>query len=713
MEYDTDATEGSATGLNYMDYIEVKVEPLDEDYSPQVNVEPMNEMNTMTNLKVKKEADINDMDFTHQSKVDSVDEVNTMTNIKSEKEPHSALDELTAEIFLKHYGLMHKKPLTKDKITDISENDNTKETSSNVDDEAVRIFRSAGYGYIDGKLAVMKKEDEENISQSEKTDDEVDLEENEIDNLTPVANPNDTLITCYICNESFTDLISLRNHRTIHRKGNYLRCDKCKFSCITQRRLDFHKLDHETVGVYRCEKCDKCFPTSSHLYRHDSNVHIGLRPYGCPACEYRTYSLQSLQRHELRHKLTCPVCNEQFTLYKDLNKHITEQHLPKPHKCSECDAAFPIRSQLMVHMSIHATKAGIQSFHCSLCDTGYASEFRLRQHVYRLHTTDKKFECGTCGERFPHKYLLTRHEVRHSDDLKLSCEICGKKYARRDSLKAHMASHSNKTFPCSVCGLEYFTERMLNNHIDRKHADSIETNFECSTCGKAFGKKWLLKEHMAIHSNVQKFSCQICAKSFKHEKSLKDHEGTHSDSISLDFDCEQCDKKFRTKRNLREHMNNIHAPEDKRRNRLEKRAMQERARQEIKRKNKAKKMSGENSSEEQLGEDAESFEGNGAVGMNSLISEQMKESGVQLDDENQTVTSVKNVSIPNAVSEDEGVEVTQNPIKGYIIVQEDPHKNNEVIDFKNVDIINGPDALDVEDHYDNHNMSDNAGDFKV
>ena len=658
-----------------------------------------------------------DMDYSHKTiKTEPLDENEAVTQLQSNQKNQSPLDKLSAEIFLKHYGLAHKSSLIKAEIPDNGENNETKE-GSNKEDDAVKIFRSAGYDYIDGRLTVMgaKNDDAENNADdrytvvkvendieentSQLTDDEV--EDDDIDNQTPVGNPSDTLITCYICNESFTDLISLRNHRTIHRKGNYLKCGLCRFSCITQRRLDFHKLDHEIVGAFPCKKCDKSFPSSSHLYRHDSNVHVGLRPYGCPACEYRTYSLQSLQRHELRHKLTCPTCNEQFKVYRDLNKHMTDKHMPKPHKCSECEAAFPIKSQLLVHLSIHATKAGIQSFHCSLCDTGYSSEFRLRQHVYRLHTTEKKFECGTCGELFPHKYLLTRHEVRHSDELKQACEVCGKKYARRDSLKAHMASHSNKTFPCSVCGLEYYTKRMLKNHVDRKHAESIETKFECDICQKPFGKKWLLKEHMQIHSNIPKYSCPICNKSFKHEKSLKDHEGTHSDSISLDFECEKCDKKFRTKRNMREHMNNIHGPQDKRRNRLEKRALQERMRQEIKRKNKAKKLLDQDGSDEQITDDTVGFDDDGADGMNcSLTLEQMKASGKHLDAENQIKQepSDDNFLIRNTTNERTVNETTGSPIKGYIIVQEDPRKNNEVIGTGNVDMINSSSAMGIDGH---------------
>ena len=284
-------------------------------------------------------------------------------------------------------------------------------------------------GELTGTVA--GNEDDENIYQSGKTD---EVSENDTDDMTSVEHHIKSLLLCYICNKPFSDQRSLYAHRLSHRSERYSKCDECKFRCNTARRLECHKLEHKIDSVYRCEKCEKCFITSFHLYQHDTNIHAGIKPFGCSKCEYRTYTVQNLQRHELKHKLTCPICNEIFSQCRDLNKHMTRLHLPvpKPHNCSECDVSFPRQSLLVAHQATHTS---LKSFLCNVCDKCYPSDFALRRHVYRVHPKETKHVCKICGQRFKVKYELRRHEVKHSGGRKHACSICGKMYARRDSLK--------------------------------------------------------------------------------------------------------------------------------------------------------------------------------------------------------------------------------------------------------------------------------------
>ena len=639
------------------------------------------------------------------------DDMTTATVAQNDKETQNIVDELTAAISINQSGNRNKQSTRQDEIIAHITTDTTDEKSGTLEQSNVLNRIPSTWNMDNLAKASTENNDDDDRCQSEKTIEEV--AENDTDNLAQAENHNKSLLSCYICNKSFCDLSSLRKHRSSHRKAGYLRCDECKFCCMTTRRLEFHKLEHKTVGIYRCEKCGKCFPTSLHLYRHDSNIHAGIKPYGCCDCEYRTYTFQSLQRHELKHKLTCPVCNEHFSQNRDLNKHMTQLHLTKPHKCSQCDASYPIRSLLIAHIATHATSAGIKSFHCTVCDKGYTSEFRLRQHIYRAHTTEKKHECKTCGERFPLKYLLTRHEVKHSEELKHVCIVCGKTYMRRDSLKSHMASHSgSKSFMCSVCGTGYFTERMLRNHMARRHADSAEERFPCDICGKAFGRNWLLKEHMVIHSSEKKFCCKICGKTFKHEKSLRDHKGKHSDDIAQQFECDKCEKKFRTQRNLREHMNHTHGPEDKRRERLQKRAQQERARQQKKRKDKVEKTSCQNSRLEPNEKGTKCFGENDADELNSLTSMQIKASEVPKIAKNQTKADDKNLSTSSTVSVDNEYEKTGNSLKDHITgesagrqKQVDHLQDDEDMDFETFDINKVSDVMDVDDNDDYHSAN--------
>ena len=514
---------------------------------------------------------------------------------------------------------------------------------------------------MDGIATVRtEKDDDENSDQSEKTDKEV--VENDTDNTARAEIHNKSLMSCYICNESFSDLSSLRKHRLSHRKEKYFKCDECKFCCSTQRRLEFHKLEHKASGIFRCERCGKCFKTSFHLYRHDTNVHAVIKPYGCSDCEFRTYTVHCLKRHELKHKLTCPVCNEHFLQHTVLSKHMTQLHFPKllqkPHKCSECGASYTNQSLLIEHQATHAA---LKSFQCKLCDKFYPSDFALRKHVYNVHRKEKKHECKTCGHCFEYKYLLARHEIKHSGERKYVCSVCGKTYTRLDGLKLHMT----------------------------------------------------LKEHTDTHSGEKNFCCKICGKTFKLMRSLLDHESTHSDDIRPTFECDKCKKKFRAKRYLREHINHIHGPEDKRRERLQKRVQQERAREHRKRMEKLENTFFLESKLQQKWKDTKCFERNDAAELNSLISRQIKTSKVP---KNKIKTDDKNLSTLSTVSVDKGHEKTGKPLTGHSTGKRlgtqklmDPIQDNKDKGFENFDIKEVSYVMDVDDndHNDDNFASTN------
>ena len=163
-----------------------------------------------------------------------------------------------------------------------------------------------------------------------------------------------------------------------------------------------------------------------------------------------------------------------------------------------------------------------------------------------------------------------------------------------------MASHSgSESYACLVCRSGFFTERILKRHIARRHADTTDAKCLCNIYGKANSKNWLLTEHMdRTHSSEKKICCKICGKTYKQGRSLREHEETHNDETSPKFECDKCDKKFRIQRYLRDHLNKIHGPEDKKRERLQKKAQQDRARRHKKRMDQTTKTSFLNSPSE-------------------------------------------------------------------------------------------------------------------
>ena len=54
---------------------------------------------------------------------------------------------------------------------------------------------------------------------------------------------------------------------------------------------------------------------------------------------------------------------------------------------------------------------------------------------------------------------------------------------------------------------------------------------------------YLLKKHMAIHSEVKTYQCDICGKQFRESSTLKLHSRIHTGAMP--YCCEFCERNFR------------------------------------------------------------------------------------------------------------------------------------------------------------------------
>ncbi|XP_035215117.1 zinc finger protein 2-like [Stegodyphus dumicola] len=117
----------------------------------------------------------------------------------------------------------------------------------------------------------------------------------------PVKQKISICFACVVCNEKFTSLKSVIDHRNVH-LGK---------------------------GRYRCLTCSKIF-TSICLVRYHSHVRIVIKSYKCGICDKRFLSNRSLKVHRNSHMkkmlFSCKWCEKKFYIRNNLMEHLELSH---------------------------------------------------------------------------------------------------------------------------------------------------------------------------------------------------------------------------------------------------------------------------------------------------------------------------------------------------------------------------------------------------
>ena len=169
----------------------------------------------------------------------------------------------------------------------------------------------------------------------------------------------------------------------------------------------------------------------------------------------------------------------------------------------------------------------------------------------------KSLLCHVCKHEFCETKLLKEHlESQHPDSVPPSCKLCNKSFLTVRKLSHHnkVTHNQNESFSCDFCNKTFNTKQSLKRH---RTTHTGEGMFECATCHKKYAIEATLKSHiMAAHMGIKPFNCETCGKAFAKAIHLKTHQVVHTGEKP--FKCDLCDKSYTNSGHLWTHKANTH-----------------------------------------------------------------------------------------------------------------------------------------------------------
>lgn len=361
--------------------------------------------------------------------------------------------------------------------------------------------------------------------------------------------------------------------------------------------------DHS--ALYKCDNCDKSFPSMASLRTHNYIHNQGH--FKCEICPNKVLTTPGFLRLHMEKIHNVFVAKDA--------KPATTPTDNKTKLCKICNRYFS-KIGIISHMRSHdgnvltSTTDGKRVMKCPLCLLTFSCRKNVQRHMRRVHAEDQQqqphiFTCDICPQSFQVVVQLYEHYKTHDEKCEetvegfnLNCDNCDARLQTYEEYAKHSVdAHQNdkvKAFKCRLCGLRQGTRVALYSHINchyvmstnREEMIVVKSPFRkrsmpprclCPVCGADLCTRQILKQHMLIHGGVKPFTCSICAKLFRSKSALTEHvrgepnafnRSSHEVSNSAQsfavhtderpYRCDVCDKGFRSHSNLRNHKISTH-----------------------------------------------------------------------------------------------------------------------------------------------------------
>lgn len=254
---------------------------------------------------------------------------------------------------------------------------------------------------------------------------------------------------CNECPKNYKTKIDLLQHQRVHDKArDPFRCPSCPMLFRTRSNYNTHLRTHNTKGPQQCSLCD-------------GKVFVNLRSH-----------IQMVHQKVRQHK--CTICEKAFGKKSGLDRHIITVHERlKCWACDLCEKSFGEKAQLMRHRKVHFKPAHQEIDVSQITDD---------QEVFEKEK--KCMRCGICKKTVNSKAALKRHKLLvHEKKKTLLCDFCPRFFGEKSNLMRHIIkSHTKES-----------NDSIVKEEVEEDQ--SLETSFECGSCGRTLTTKWGWQAH--------------------------------------------------------------------------------------------------------------------------------------------------------------------------------------------------------------------------
>ena len=102
-------------------------------------------------------------------------------------------------------------------------------------------------------------------------------------------------------------------------------------------------------------------------------------------CDFHSYNPRDIKRHveviHLKEKnYQCEYCEEKFSYFEYMKKHIKVRHLGLGEKCEICNKSV---MDMSTHLRQHSNNS--KKFKCEHCEKNFSQKSNLKKHVAKIH----------------------------------------------------------------------------------------------------------------------------------------------------------------------------------------------------------------------------------------------------------------------------------------------------------------------------------------